>query len=294
MTIFDCHLLLGRDHWLAANKPELAHELSLEDITAMFAALAPEGRWRAAVFPFPSAPEQTYREQNAVILNAAAAEPRLLPVAAINPNSAESRALLEREGAKFAGIMIWPILCNLDLKVLAHDDAFWAIVKRLDLPVTIHTATGDEPRYRDAVRRNAYGPMDAVDVAEANPGIRFNLSHALRLSRSALQRVARLPNVWTDLSGYTSCGTWMEGGREIFAAADPVVGPGAYGELLDILAQEFGLAGRIMFGSSEPFCRWWGLTLQGEYTIYSDSGRNTDVFSAAATEFYKNWLKTRT
>jgi predicted TIM-barrel fold metal-dependent hydrolase len=259
MTIFDCHLLLGRDHWLAANKPELAHELSLNQVTAMFAALSPNGRWRAAVFPFPSAPEQNYRKENAAILEAAALEPRLVPVAAINPNDPESRAFLQRNGGQFAGIMIWPILCNLDLGLLARDDAFWTMVKRLDLPVTIHVATGDEPSYRDAIRRNAYGPMDAIEVAEANPGIRFNLSHALRLSRSALQRAARLSNVWTDLSGYSSYGAWTEGGREIFAAADAIVGPGAYGELLNILKEEFGLGGRIMFGSSEPSAGGGGL-----------------------------------
>ncbi|MGJ5079303.1 amidohydrolase family protein [Bradyrhizobium sp. HKCCYLS3013] len=296
MSIFDSHLLLGRDDWLAANKPELAHRLGLDEIRTMFAEVAPDGRWRAAACPFPSAPEQNYREENAAVLQCAAIEPRLLPVAAINPNDVESRAFLERDGGKFAGIIIWPILCKVDLRRLARDDAFWTIVKRLDLPVSIHVGTGEEPSYRDAIHANAYGPLDAIEVAEANPAIRFNLLHALRLSRSALQRAACISNVWTDLSGYSSYGSWTEGGREIFPAKDPVVGPGAYGALPKILADEFGLGDRILFGSSEPFCRWWGLTLKAEYAIYCDTAadeRQDDRFSANANRFYANWIQER-
>jgi predicted TIM-barrel fold metal-dependent hydrolase len=292
VTVFDCHLLLGRDAWLAENKLELAHALALEEARLLFAAVAPDGDWLAAACPFPSAREPSYREENAAILEAASAEPRLLPVAAVNPSNAEWRAFLERSGSCLAGIQILPILCNLNLREVAKDDDFWALVKQHDLPVSIHIATGEEPSYRSAVRQNVYAPLDAVQVAEARPDIRFNLLHALRLSRSALSAVARLDNVWTDLSGYSSHGAWAECGRDIFAAADAVVGPADYGELLRILEEEFGLAGRIMFGSSEPFCRWWGSSLEREHTMYSEASRrrtDRETFAAGARQFYKNW-----
>ena len=101
-----------------------------------------------------------------------------------------------------------------------------------------------------------YGPLEAVACAEAYPYVRLNLSHALRLSCPALERAAALENVWTDVSGYSSYDRWLEQGQETFPAADPIVGPHREDELLKELSSTFGLAGRVMFGSSEPFYRW--------------------------------------
>jgi predicted TIM-barrel fold metal-dependent hydrolase len=187
--------------------------------------------------------------------------------------------------------VIWPILCDLDLLALADDDAFWTIIERHDLPVTVHVGSGDEANYRSAVRRNSYGPMDAAELAHRRPSIRFNLSHILRLSRPALQSVSGLRNVWTDLSGYSSFGVWREKGHDVFPAADPVVGPGEWKRLGRILEDEFGLKDRVMFGSSEPFCRWWGSSLQREWEICNNSfdvGFKSSLFCEAAKTFYKN------
>lgn len=295
MKFLDAHVLYGRDLWLSLNKPELAHQFDHGFLCSAMDEAARSPDWRAAIMPFPSASEPSYEQENVCVLEAAAADDRLLPVVVANPYDPRNRDLLEEwaDRQQIAGLMVWPILCKLDLRAFAELDSFWQFAELHDLPVTIHIATGLEPTYRSAVLPNAYRPIDAVTIARRWPGVRFNLSHALRLSRPALEQIADLDNVWTDLSGYSSYGRWLEGGQETFPGESPVIGADAPVELTRALVERYNLANRVMFASSEPFCRWWGSSAKSEFethrAIQAELPGPLDSI-AAATTFYRNWF----
>lgn len=264
--LFDAQLLCGTDDWLARNKPELAYRLSPGEAAEQMTLAAQGPEWRAALLPFPSSPDQAYLAENEQLFAAAAADPRFLAVAAVNPRVPENLRAVEAaaERGQVAGLAIWPILCDLDLLALARDKRLWALAERYRLPVTAHVGTGEEPGLGRAVAANRYGPLDAIALAKALPHIRFNLSHCLRLSRAALEQVAGLGNVWTDTSGLSAIGRWHEAGREVFPAADALDAGDDPHYMLLRLAGDYGLERRILFGSSYPFSAWWNFDVQAE------------------------------
>jgi predicted TIM-barrel fold metal-dependent hydrolase len=291
--LFDAQLLCGKDDWLARNKPELAHGLDPAEASAQLESAASGERWRAALFPFPSAPGQAYLSENARVIAAAQAEPRFLSVAAINPQVPENLRAIEEaaEMGAIAGLAVWPILCELDLVELQHEARLWRLAERYDLPVTVHVGTGAEPDLGRAVKHNRYTPADAAELARALPQIRFNLSHCLRLSREALDLVASLGNVWTDTSGLSAVGRWREAGQEVFLAADALdVGEDPHYVIVRLI-RDYGLERRVMFASSFPFSAWWHFDVSAEAHACRRQPLGEDALSALlwsnACEFYK-------
>jgi predicted TIM-barrel fold metal-dependent hydrolase len=265
--LFDAQLLCGSDHWLAANKQALAHRLTPGEASLALSEAAGGELWRAALFPFPSAPGQVYDAENRLVIEAARRDSRFLAIGAVNPHVPENMAALEvaAERGLIGGLAIWPILCDLDLRTLAGERRLWQLAENYDLPVTVHVGTGAESDYRPAVVRNNYAPVDAVALARSVPQVRFNLSHCLRLSRAALDMAAHLDNVWTDTSGLSAIGRWREVGQQIFLAADGIIGVDESPNfVVSRLIEDFGFAFRIMFASSHPFSAWWGFSLKDE------------------------------
>ena len=62
------------------------------------------------------------------------------------------------------------------------------------MPFLIHSSVARTIRGR---RRS-----DILDIAEANPDIRFCLAHSCRYDRECLDRVNALPNTWFDCSAH--------------------------------------------------------------------------------------------
>jgi predicted TIM-barrel fold metal-dependent hydrolase len=290
MTLFDAQLLCGTDHWLAHNKPELYHSLTPREAADQMERAAQGEAWRAALFPFPSSPDQAYLTENALVIETAQAEPRFLAVAAINPRRERNLVAVEAaaEQGSIRGLAVWPILCDLDLVDLAREERLWQLAAAHDLPVTVHVGTGAEADLGRAVSRNRYAPLDAVALARAVPHVRFNLSHCLRLSRGALEAVAELDNVWTDTSGLSAIGRWYEAGQEVFPAADALDAGGDPYQIVSRLVASYGLADKIMFASSHPFSAWWGFDVKAEADAYR---RLVLSDKAAGDGLYRNACK---
>jgi len=258
MKIFDTHLLLGRDAWLSENKPELACH---SDIASASQALDDTGasEWRAATFPFPSSQDGTYIPENEAVLRAAQGDNRLLPVTAVDPSNLENLnwVMDALKGDKLRGLVIWPILCDLDLSALSVHKPLWQAVAERDIPVTVHVGVGNEPDLGRAVKANHYDAAAAIKLAQALPQVRFNLSHVLRLSAAALEALRSLDNVMMDVSGLSALNRWREAGREVFPAFDTAF-PGSDPQtVLRALAADPDWQKRLMFGSSWPFNTWW-------------------------------------
>lgn len=271
--LIDIHHLLGSDRWLTRNMPNLAHENGAEAACAAMNMSAE--RWLAYVFPFPSSADGSYIAENRMVLSAAARDSRLRPVLALNPMHTEGRADVARlldAHPEIAGLVLWPILCELDLVALSKDSWFRDLANSCGLPFTVHIAAGNEQRIGRVTRMLRYLPEHALALAGSLPGVRFNLSHALRLSRSALETARQMANIWTDTSGLSALGQWHESGQQVFPATDAgPLGTLSPGEALTALVGDYGLGERLMFGSSYPFNTWWGLDVAGERRLVEES-----------------------
>ena len=271
--LIDVHHLLGTDHWLLANMPQLAGSNDAE--SARTALTAGSEHWVAYVLPFPSSADGGYSAENRYVLEAAAQDPRLRPVLALNPLHTDSREevarLLRSTHPEIAGLVLWPILCKLDLVALSEDAWFRDLTRSLDLPVTVHVAAGNEQRIGRVPEMQRYLPEHAVALAASLPEVRFNLSHALRLSRSALEAARDLPNIWTDTSGLSALGQWHESGEQVFPADDAgTLGQLSPSEAVATLVDEFGFGERLMFGSSYPFNTWWNFDVASERRLVEE------------------------
>ncbi|MHA1599068.1 MAG: amidohydrolase family protein, partial [Alphaproteobacteria bacterium] len=221
--------------------------------------------WRAAAFAFPSSGDGSYIPENESVLAAARSDSRLLPVAVVNPAKQENLDWVLEHISDVRGLMIWPILCDLDLIEISGCETLWKAVEEHDVPVTVHVGVGNEANHLGrCVPGNRYDPEAAVALAASLPAVRFNLSHVLRLSRAALQAVRDLDNVMMDISGLSALGRLYENGCEVFPALDNAFAGCSASDVLGELAEDPDLAGRLMFGSSWPFSLWWGFDPQKE------------------------------
>lgn len=202
-----------------------------------------------------------------------------MAVLGVNPRLAQSRRFVEHaleRDEPVAALAIWPIGATaesgLDFIALARNSWLNEIACRFGVPLNVHVGAGNEERIGRVTSLGRYCPEHAIEWAMACPDIRFNLSHALRLSQTALRAAATLPNVFTDLSGLSCHQRWSEAGEQIFPAADAgelALMPAR--ELVTVLVRDFGLGSRAMYGSSYPFGLWWDADLASELRLVCDA-----------------------
>jgi predicted TIM-barrel fold metal-dependent hydrolase len=287
MKLIDVHHLLGIDNWLVGNSSKLPHENRTAHARCELTSAVGDC-WLAFIMPFPSSIGQQYLAENQEVIDAAALEARFYPVLALNPNSPESRQFffeaVSRQEVK--GVMIWPVLCGIDLPSLAQDHEFTDRILANDLPVTIHIGTGQEMALGRTNRDSRCRPEHAIELASQCPKIRFNLTHLMRLSPNALRDAAGFENVFTDTSGLSSLHRWYERGLHVFPATDAgdlaaMTPP----EVLRVLVREYKLGEKICFASSYPFNRWWDCDMRAEISWVTKSGLTPDALDRI---FWKN------
>lgn len=78
--------------------------------------------------------------------------------------------------------------------LLGEGSVLMDFARRENLPVLIHTSINPADTWSQVA--------DILDVARANPDVRFCLAHSCRFDRAGLDEVARLPNTWFDCSAH--------------------------------------------------------------------------------------------
>jgi predicted TIM-barrel fold metal-dependent hydrolase len=295
--IFDLYFQLGTDHWLRGNRPALPHQSSAADLERQAAIFQAAGYQLAgaALVPFPSVPDRDYAAANELVAGAArTGVAAAVPVAAIHaviPGDERSvRSVADRiaGGEPCLGIKLWPYMGGFSLSALREDRRLLDLVIRHRLLVFMHVGTGREVLDRAAFPPVAADPSAAMDVVCSLPEIDFVAGHLLRLSRPALERAARVDNVFIDTSGLSSIGRWREGGRPGLPADDAgSLADLSAGELLAALIDDLGLQRRLVFGTNYPFCGWWGSIPLGEaalidYAPIAPQARRDILFTNAA------------
>lgn len=100
-----------------------------------------------------------------------------------------------RDEYRFHGIKIQSTIIQADIKRLAHEgQVFLELAQEWDVPFLIHSSVAESDPWAQA--------SDILDLAEANPDIRFCLAHSCRYDKACLDRVSELPNTWFDCSAH--------------------------------------------------------------------------------------------
>jgi predicted TIM-barrel fold metal-dependent hydrolase len=97
---------------------------------------------------------------------------------------------------KFYGLKIQSTILQSDIKCLGQQGrVFLELAEEWDVPLLIHSSVHPEDLWAQA--------KDILDVAEANPRVRFCLAHSCRFDQECLDRVNELPNTWFDCSAHS-------------------------------------------------------------------------------------------
>lgn len=124
---------------------------------------------------------------------------KTLPFVMVDPmreTDAQARELVKLRGEfRFHGIKIQSTIIQSDIRRLRHEgQVFLDLARQWDLPFLIHSSVAESDLWAQA--------RDILDVAEANPDIRFCLAHSCRYDKECLDRVNALPNTWFDCSAH--------------------------------------------------------------------------------------------
>ena len=124
---------------------------------------------------------------------------RTLPFVMVDPmrdTDAQAAELMKlRSEHRFHGIKIQSTIIQADIKHLADEGrVFLDLARQWDVPFLIHSSVAETDLWAQA--------HDILDIAEANPDIRFCAAHSCRFDKECLDRVNDLPNVWFDNSAH--------------------------------------------------------------------------------------------
>jgi predicted TIM-barrel fold metal-dependent hydrolase len=124
---------------------------------------------------------------------------RILPFVMVDPmrcTDAQAAELIKlRSEYRFHGIKIQSTIIQADIKRLAHEGrVFLDLAREWDVPFIIHSSVAKDDLWAQA--------HDIIDIAEANPDIRFCVAHSCRYDKECLDRIQALRNAWFDNSAH--------------------------------------------------------------------------------------------
>lgn len=284
--IIDAHCLVGTDYWLSKNKPELAHENDLKEYKKEMEKYVKE--IYSLIMPFPSSCDDSYILENEHVLKLHSENTWAEPILAFNSRSEENFRYIcnKLEEGKVKGLVLWPILCDLNLSEMKDNEYFNYLVEHYDCWFTVHVGAGNEQDIKRVKKLNNYGPKDAIQLAKDFPNVKFNLAHLLRISESALEEAKKLHNIVIDISGISTHQRWYEHETNVFAASDA----GALGQLSssEIIYQLMNteLNDKLVFGTQYPFGQWYGFDINKELELILSSGLSRKMTDKL---FYQNF-----
>lgn len=183
---------LGIDRWIVF--PFVSH-LAL-DVTAFAANEIKDEQGRLHDVPYAFENRRLMREIYDLFPDEGK---RMLPFVMVDPmrNTAAQAEELRRlrNQYRFHGIKLQTTILQADIKHL--NDAgrvFLELAAEWDLPFLIHSSIADSDLWAQC--------GDILDIAEANPHLRFLLAHSCRYDKPSLDRVNELPNTWFDCSAH--------------------------------------------------------------------------------------------
>jgi predicted TIM-barrel fold metal-dependent hydrolase len=204
-----------------------------------------------------------------------------LPFAILDPTrepAAQVRRLreLHRE-FPFHGLKIQPTIIQSEIRsLLTVGRGFVDLAAELDLPFLIHSSVAPDDVWSQA--------SDILDVAAANPHVRFCLAHSCRFDRACLDRVAELPNTWFDCSAHRiHCEGVLRGLRYVAPAERRF--PADYRDPTAVLAaMAAAYPKKLIWGSDTPFQSYVAKDGDSFVSLRSTYAAETDCLHALSSD----------
>lgn len=271
--IIDSHHLVGVDYWLSKNNKELEYKNNINAIK--------NHDIKAFIYPFPSSKNQLYISENETIYTCAKNNPdSVIPVFALNTNYDTSYRCIEEYLKEFniCGIVIWPILCNIDLLKLKDDKRFIKLCKEYKFFIYVHVGAGNEEDIKRVKKVGNYTPLDAIKFAKDFNYKKIILGHMLRLSIDSLKQASNMDNVVIETSGVSSQKRWYENNQNVFPSYDAgELKELSSREILEYCVRKMKLENKLVFGSSFPYSLWWKYDLKDEIDLIEQLDVSDDV-----------------
>jgi predicted TIM-barrel fold metal-dependent hydrolase len=183
---------LGVDRWIVF--PFVSH-LAL-DVTVFMDNKIKDEKGRLHDVPYAFENRRLLKEINVMFPEEGK---RMLPFVMADPMrnvAAQAKELRKlRADYRFYGIKLQTTILQADIKHLKdRGKVFLELAAEWDLPFLIHSSVAESDIWAQA--------QDILDIAEANPHLRFCLAHSCRYDKECLDRVNALPNTWFDCSAH--------------------------------------------------------------------------------------------
>jgi predicted TIM-barrel fold metal-dependent hydrolase len=152
---------------------------------------------------------------------------------------------------KLYGLKIQSTILQSDIKSLGQQGhVFLELAEEWDVPLLIHSSVHPEDLWAQA--------KDILDIAEANPRVRFCLAHSCRYDKECLDRVNDIPNTWFDCSAH--CIHCECAARDLpVVAPKPRRFPSDYKKPAQVIADlAAAYPGKFLWGSDSPFYSYVG------------------------------------
>ncbi len=209
---------------------------------------------------------------------------RVLPFMIIDPEretqgQADALRKLRREfsffGLKIQGTMIQSRVKGL----LGPGKVLLDLAREWDIPLLIHSSYAKADIWSQS--------SDILDVAEANPDIRFCLAHSCRFEKASLDRLAALPNCWFDCSAHCiHCDGVVQG--LALAAPKEERFPSDYTRPDQVLADlAAAYPTKLMWGSDSPFYSYVGKLDAEILSLRSSYAREASALETLSPEVLK-------
>jgi len=184
---------LGVSHWVVF--PFVMHA-ALDLSTFMTTGEIREGLGRLQDVPYAFENRRLMREVHDLFPEEGK---RILPFVMVDPmrhTAEQAQELRKLRGEyRFHGIKIQTTILQADIKHLRdRGKVFVELAEEWDVPFLIHSSVAESDPWAQA--------SDILDIAEANPRVRFCLAHSCRYDQECLDRVNELPNTWFDCSAH--------------------------------------------------------------------------------------------
>jgi hypothetical protein len=166
---------------------------------------------------------------------------------------------------KFKGLKTQSTILRSPIgNLLGEGRVLMELAEEKDWPVLFHTSVHPSDTWAQV--------RDCLRVAEAYPGVRFNLAHSLRLSLEGLKRAADMPNVWVDCSAHLNhCKLAREDSGLVPGRGErPEADYAKPGEVLEVIHGM--MRGRYLWGSDNPYMSWCDDKLKLIFSYAEEAG----------------------
>ncbi len=216
---------------------------------------------------------------------------KTLPFVMVDPmrnTDAQAAELIKlRAEYRIHGIKIQSTIIQADIKRLAHEGrVFLDLAREWDVPFIIHSSVIESDVWAQA--------RDILDLAEANPDIRFCAAHSCRFDKECLDHVQALPNAWFDNSAHC---IHCEGA----AANKPFIAPKSrrfdsdYSDPARVIADlAAAYPHKFLWGSDSPFYSYAAAISGKVVKLFSTYEREVVALKAAGDEVVRRIAATNT